>query len=82
MNTPIIPHKDVDFDRVSGLVVADVTQKATQWCIPTQEVTTLSDSHSTWHAAYEKSSDPVPARKASSLKAPHAALTKKSCANF
>jgi hypothetical protein len=59
MNTPVIPHKDADFDRVSGLVVENSTQKATQWGIPAQETTTLAESHSTWHVTYEKSADPA-----------------------
>jgi hypothetical protein len=59
MNTPVVPHKDVDFDRVSGLVVDDSTQNATPWGIPGPEVTALTESHENWHEKYEKASDPA-----------------------
>jgi hypothetical protein len=58
MNTPVVPHKDFDFDLVSGLVVENATLYASKWEIPTTEVTLLSDSHTAWHAAYVKTLDP------------------------
>jgi hypothetical protein len=58
MNTPVVPHKDFDFDRVSGLAVENATQYATKWDIPSPEITLLTDSHTAWHAAYEKAIDP------------------------
>jgi hypothetical protein len=58
MNTPVIPTKDVNFDRVSGLVVENATLYATKWEIPATEITLLTNSHITWHAAYEKAIDP------------------------
>jgi hypothetical protein len=59
MSTPVVPSKDADFDRVSGLVVDDSTQNATQWGIPGTEVTTLTTSHENWHEKYETASNPA-----------------------
>jgi hypothetical protein len=58
MNTPVVPTKDFDFDRVSGLVVENATLYASKWDISTTEITRLTDSHTAWHAAYEKALDP------------------------
>ncbi|MDR1154929.1 MAG: hypothetical protein LBL04_09455 [Bacteroidales bacterium] len=59
MSTQAVPSKDSDFDQVSGLAVENSTQYATKWEIPQTEVTTLSDSHIAWHAAFEKARDPA-----------------------
>jgi hypothetical protein len=59
MSTQLIPHKDVDFDQVSDLVVTNTTANATKWEIPQTEVTSLSDSHTAWHKAFEKTRDPA-----------------------
>jgi hypothetical protein len=58
MSTPVIPPKDIDFDLVSGLIIADLALYSSRWGIPQQEITTLSNSNTVWHAAYVKSSDP------------------------
>jgi hypothetical protein len=58
MSTPVIPHKDGDFDQASKLIVEDSTQNLSKWGIPQQEVTNLTTSRAVWHAAYEKAIDP------------------------
>jgi hypothetical protein len=59
MSTQVVPSKDSNFDRVSGQVVEDSTQNATKWGIPSQEVTTLTESHENWHEKYETAANPA-----------------------
>jgi hypothetical protein len=59
MSTQVVPSKDADFDQVSGLVVGESMGNSEKWGIPSQEVAALSESHGSWHAAYEKAGNPA-----------------------
>ncbi|MDR1096884.1 MAG: hypothetical protein LBL57_02000 [Tannerella sp.] len=59
MHIQVLPRKDVDFDRVSSLVVKCATDHAAAWGIPEPEITKLTASHTAWHATYRQVLDPV-----------------------
>jgi hypothetical protein len=59
MSTTLLPYKDTDFDRVSGLVVSDATTNLTAWGIPQAEITDLTASHGNWHGKFETANNPA-----------------------